>query len=287
MSNKQCQVCGFVVVQWNKRRVTDRIRMDMGMLHEKHVEHLTMLTAMKAFRKVTGASRAKPSKESGRTAKSKKPQAKASSSGDAVGPVAAADPKGKAKQTRRQRRKVMSDSASSTSRSTSRDTGEEEKSENSQATWDGKGFGSALGKPEASQASVAKGATPGLRVGPGEQIVEYWGGSRFAFSRIKPKGVLKGYGAYCMRHVHSDGYAAKTPCKKAISLGEPPMTEDEARLRLKRWIMAGSVHHLEPETRQRQAHIDMGGKHLRDFASDGTWGDWTNEDLDAMLEALD
>ena len=44
---------------------------------------------------------------------------------------------------------------------------------------------------------------------------------------------------------------------------------------------------LEPETRQRQAHIDLGGKRLDEFASDGAWGDWTNEDLDVMLDSLE
>ena len=291
-------VCSFVVLQWNKRKVTARTPIDLARLDAKHVGHLTMMAAMKAFRKASGAtSQTQPSKRKGSRREShpkSKALSKASSASSTAAPLPGGGDDGLAKQKMsapRRKRKVMSDSESSTTPQCSCDGSDDGSEANgSQASWDGKGIGSALGPPEAkakaNDATKGKGAKP-VRVAPGEQIIEYWGGDRFPFARIMPKGVLTGYGAYCARHTNSDGYAAKTHCKKAITLGNPPMTEDEARLRLKRWIIAGSVHNLEPKTRERQAHIDMGGKRLDDFGSDGTWGDWGNEDLDVLLDALE
>ena len=274
--------------------MTARSRIDPAKLDAQHVKHLTMLAAMKAYRKATGqTSQTKPGKGKGsrREAKSTNSKSKASGASSSVAPVNGENLANEKVSARRRSRKKMSDSESSTTPECSShdDTEDGSESAGSQAGWDGKCIGSALGSlgaPAADEATKKKGAKP-VRVARGEQVIEYWGGDRFAFARIMPKGVLSGYGAYCARHSNSDGYAAKTPCKKAITLGNPPMTEDEARLRLKRWIIAGSIHMLEPETRQRQAHIDLGGKRLDDFASGGVWGDWTNEDLDVMLDSLE
>ena len=237
-----------MVLQWNKRKVTARIRMDPAKLDAEHVKHLTMRAAMRAFRKATGQTRqTKPSKGKGsrREAKSTNSKSKAPGTSSSAAPVNGESLANEKVSARRRSRKVMSDSESSTTpECSSHDTDDGSESAGSQATWDGKCIGSALGAPAAKamadEATKKKGAKP-VRVAPGEQVIEYWGGDRFAFARIMPKGVLSGYGAYCARHTNSDGYAAKTPCKKAITLGNPPMTEDEARLRLKRWVIAGTV----------------------------------------------
>ena len=58
--------------------------------------------------------------------------------------------------------------------------------------------------------------------------------------------------------------------------------EEEIKLRLKRWVAAGLVRHFEPP-RERQGHINFGGKGLRDLGSDGSWGDLGHAELDAIL----
>ena len=99
------------------------------------------------------------------------------------------------------------------------------------------------------------------------------------------KGVHTGWGVSCGRHVNADGFAADTRCKKAISK-TPDLTQAEARLRLKRWLVAAAHFLLEPG-RERQSHIGLGGKSLAEFASTTEWGEFGDEDLDELLEALD
>ena len=121
------------------------------------------------------------------------------------------------------------------------------------------------------------------RAAPGERIIETWGAGRFPFAQIESKGIHIGYGVTCGLHTNADGYAAGTACKKTISGAEHlALGEEEIKLRLKRWVAAGLVQHFEPP-RERQGHINCGGKGLRDLGSDGSWGDLGHAELDAIL----
>ena len=85
--------------------------------------------------------------------------------------------------------------------------------------------------------------------------------------------------------MNADGFAAETRCKKAIAK-TPGLTLEEAKLRLKRWLVAGkSWLPLEP-MRERQSHIGLGGKTLADFSSTSEWGEFNDEDLNALIDAL-
>ena len=101
---------------------------------------------------------------------------------------------------------------------------------------------------------------------------------------MAPGGIIIGYGVYCGEHHNADGTVAKTACKKMVTIGESGMSHAEARIRMKRWLVAGKTTRLDPD-RMRQAHISLGGQHLRNFASgeeDG-WDDITEDDLDVLL----
>ena len=70
-----------------------------------------------------------------------------------------------------------------------------------------------------------------------------------------------------------------------ITIGGAGMSHAEARIRLKRWLVAGRTAWLDPD-RERQAHIWLGGQQLRGFASDADgWGDITEDELDLLLTA--
>ena len=70
-----------------------------------------------------------------------------------------------------------------------------------------------------------------------------------------------------------------------LTIGESGMSHAEARISLKRWLVAGRTTWLDPD-RERQAHIALGGQQLRSLASDaGGWGDITGDDLDLLLAA--
>ena len=108
----------------------------------------------------------------------------------------------------------------------------------------------------------------------------------FPFSRIEKAGKLIGFGVACCRHSNRDGYAAKTPCKKAISIGNNPvLSQSEASLRLKRWLVVGQMHPLDPD-RERQSHIALGGTSLCDLSSETEWGEFPHADLDFMIDKL-
>jgi hypothetical protein len=119
---------------------------------------------------------------------------------------------------------------------------------------------------------------------PGERVLEHWAGC-FPFSKIERGGTLVGYGVVCGLHVNANGAVANTQCKKSVTFGAAnPLSEDECRKRLKRWLVAGSMD-LDPEC-ERQSHIRKGGTQLSFFDSEtSTWGE-LDDDLDAMLEGL-
>ncbi len=109
------------------------------------------------------------------------------------------------------------------------------------------------------------------------------GGDQHPFAEVAPGGIVIGYGVFCGRHRNSDGTVSTTPCKKMVTIGDSGMSHAEARIRLKRWLVAGRTTWLDPD-RERQAHIGLGGQQLRAFASDaGGWGDIAEADLDMLL----
>ena len=61
------------------------------------------------------------------------------------------------------------------------------------------------------------------------------------------------------------------------------MSEDEAKLRLKRWLMAGAIMPLEGG-RERQSHIKLGGVGLKGLGSDTDWGTFGHADLDLYIQ---
>ena len=125
----------------------------------------------------------------------------------------------------------------------------------------------------------------GYRARPRERVLETWGGGRHPFAEVAPGGIVVGFGVHCGRHCNADGTVYATACKKMVTMGDSGMTHAEARIRLKRWLVAGKTTRLDPD-RERQAHVGLGGLHLRGFASDGGgWGDITEDELDMLLAA--
>ena len=61
------------------------------------------------------------------------------------------------------------------------------------------------------------------------------------------------------------------------------MSEDEAKLRLKRWLMAGAIMPLTVG-RERQSHIKLGGVSLKGLGSDTDWGEFDHADLDLYIQ---
>jgi hypothetical protein len=123
------------------------------------------------------------------------------------------------------------------------------------------------------------------RAAPGEKVMEVWG-DRFPFAEIKRKGVFVGYGVTCALHVNADGEAGGTPCKKSITIGGSGISLGEARLRLKRWLVAGKFHALDP-AKERKSHIALGGLHLSHLGGDQpSWSDFPEDDLDALIATL-
>ena len=123
------------------------------------------------------------------------------------------------------------------------------------------------------------------RAKAGDNIVEWWGGDQFPCARITKDGMAVAFGVTCAKHDNADGTHSGTPCKKWLTLG-PGMTDTEAKLRLKRWILVGKLqeHSFDANT-QRKCHIAAGGKpYLCDLAPDVCgWAD-LDADLDELLK---
>ena len=91
---------------------------------------------------------------------------------------------------------------------------------------------------------------------------ESWG--VFYLAPIYTQGVRTGYGAICGLHQNSDDVPG-TSCRKALTTGDLP--EEECRVRLKRWLMAGLDDKNWPAGQERSLHLSMGGLRLVDFSS--------------------
>ena len=144
--------------------------------------------------------------------------------------------------------------------------------------------GSSGAASSSGPAAAASGPVPvPPRSKAGENVIELAGG-KFPISRIESHGVLIGYGIVCGLHKNECGLHDKTPCKKTLTFGKgrcAPIPEEEAKKRLKRWLV--SSHDLDPEC-ERKSHVQLGGPQMKDFASDAGDPPWS--DLDDVLEAM-
>ena len=122
--------------------------------------------------------------------------------------------------------------------------------------------------------------TRGPSVIAGERVIEEHGLA--VLSEVWSHDVLEGFGITCRGH--NDCHEKPgTICKKQLSLGKPPMSHEEAKLRLKRWYVAGLHETFDPQT-ARSSHIKFGGRalhHLRSGAETG-WCTISEEDLNEM-----
>ena len=160
------------------RRVTAREKIDHAALVATHKQHLAQQAAMRAFKLAAGLGRS----STGRSGRRK-------GSGRAAGGrggVARSSGRGRAKN-------VMQDGASSASDMSSQEH-----------------CGAETEKPQCENIGGSLlGRCP--RAAPGERSLELWGGGRFAFAEIRPKGIHIGYGVTCGLRVNADGYSAGTP----------------------------------------------------------------------------
>ncbi len=98
---------------------------------------------------------------------------------------------------------------------------------------------------------------------PRQRRGEPWG--IWQLAPIFARGVHTAWGAVCGRHTDD---VIKTECKKTCAFrgGRYQVTEAEAKLRLKRWLVAGmDDRDWAPDTGRRR-HVGMGGPGLVEFA---------------------
>ena len=100
-------------------------------------------------------------------------------------------------------------------------------------------------------------STTGTRQRRGAQ----WG--PFNLAPIYTDGVKTGYGAICGLHSNADD-APNVYCRKALTIGE--LSDEECRVRLKRWLLAGLHDDNWPEGQGRSMHLSLGGLRLVDFS---------------------
>lgn len=88
-----------------------------------------------------------------------------------------------------------------------------------------------------------------------------WG--PFSLGPIYTDGKKSGYGAICGLHSNADD-APNTYCRKALTVGE--LSDEDCRVRLKRWLLAGLHDDDWPEGQGRSMHLSLGGLRLVDFS---------------------
>ncbi len=153
------------------------------------------------------------------------------------------------------------------------------------------GAGPPLAAPPAAVA-VAVGLDPATyKAKSGDNIIGWWA-NKFPFSKIESneggRRRLTGYGVVCALHTNADGRCAGTDCKKSLTIGKSDISEQEARLRLKRWIVCGKLeaHRFDPQC-HRQCHIRIGGTQCKDLSSDvNGWSELPADDLDVLMETM-
>ena len=95
-------------------------------------------------------------------------------------------------------------------------------------------------------------------------------------ARVYSGGECKGMGATCRRHVDHPSYVPKTQCKKQMTFGNPPMSEDECIRRLKEWLLQGL--YIE--------RLAIGGRnlHVTTNARDASRPPRSEAELDQLLQ---
>ena len=249
------------------REVTARTLIDTQHLKDLERERLQQAVAMKLFRRAAGLVQHKPPKRSvggrgGGKGRGKAPPGRGSSASPGPSVMSSSSTKDNKKNVVRR----CEESSASES-----DTSESHKMSDTDLK------GDIDKKPD-----PVIGCIKAVHIAKqGERVIEWWD-ERFPFARIERDGILTGYGVICARHVNVDGQVPNTPCKKSLTIGTSAISEDEARKRLKRWLIVGKIEQLDPNT-ERQSHVQKGGIQLRDFASDVCgWAD-LDPDLDILL----
>ena len=124
---------------------------------------------------------------------------------------------------------------------------------------------------------------------PGENVLEWWA-NKFPFARIERGAarVLTGYGVTCGVHTNANGKCAGTRCKKSLTIGESGITEQEATLRFKRWVVLGHIEkaNFDPQC-ERQSHVNIGGTQCKDLRTDVCgWSELSEDDLNVIMAAI-
>jgi len=140
--------------------------------------------------------------------------------------------------------------------------------------------------PSGPSPAAAKAGPPAwYKAKANERVLEWWDG-RFPFVFIAEHGIRTGYGVTCGCHVNASGLHAGTACKKSLTIGASGISQEEAALRLKRWLMLGKIGFASDPACARQTHVAIGGVHCRDLRS-GVCG-WSemDDDLDVLIANL-
>jgi len=136
-----------------------------------------------------------------------------------------------------------------------------------------------------SPAAAKAGPQAWYKAKANERVLEWWD-ARFPFVFILSNGIRTGYGVTCGCHANASGLYASTACKKSLTIGASGISQEEAALRLKRWLMLGKIGFASDPACARQTHVAIGGVHCRDLRS-GVCG-WSelDDDLDVLIATL-
>ena len=149
-------------------------------------------------------------------------------------------------------------------------------------------------RKSAARKSVASDSAECAKVQPPPIIEKSARGSRIieqlglaTLSEIRPNGILIGFGITCKRHT-DDADGPGVYCKKHFLLGKPPISHDEAKLRLKRWFVGGAhAEHGWTVGQSRTEHLRYGGRRLAQLASDTEeWSSIGEDELNGMVAAV-
>ena len=241
------------------RRATERIEIQRAHLEELDRKRMENAAAMKILRMAAGLTVKSTRKKTAATGRGRGGarggrgcRGRAGSSADAM-PAPA--------------KKVMGDDSSGGS-SESEDHESEENADKSEPV---------KPPPDAPKKGVNQATHKAAK---GERIIEWWDG-RFPFARIERKGVHIGWGVTCALHQNANGKFNKTPCKKTLNIGNTGIDQAEAMLRLKRWLVCGKFHPLDPKE-ERQSHVNISLEALGSGPDEGDWGG-LDDDIDMLV----
>ena len=136
-----------------------------------------------------------------------------------------------------------------------------------------------------SPAAAKAGPRARYRVKANENVLEWWDG-RFPFVSIAGIGPKAGYGVTCGCHVNTSGVHAGTACKKSLSVGAEGISQEEASLRLKRWLISGKIGFVSDPECARATHVAKGGVQCRDYRTGIAGWSEMDGDLDVLIATL-